>query len=125
MTRFAPLDIDDGAEAATKGTSASRVEASERTGVPFDIPARKKRQRLAFDRRQILHEIVDGLQTILECVLKYLIQPLLALASEQRDSERERLLHLGRQLGKHRNTAADVKAANGNLDARVAQFPGY
>src|SRR5262249_46963535 len=52
MPRFASLDIDDGAEAAAKGTSASRVEAPQRTGVSFYVLERKKGWWLALNCRQ-------------------------------------------------------------------------
>src|SRR5215469_14702098 len=73
--------------------------------------------------RQVLHEVVDRLQTILRCCDKQPIQSTFALSREQRDSERERLLQLGGHLGKHRDATTDVKPADGNLDSRGPQLP--
>src|SRR5208337_985482 len=51
-----------------------------------------------------------------------LVEPMLSLAREQRDSERECVLHLGRHLGQHREASAYVESADSNLDSGGAQL---
>ncbi len=61
-------------------------------------------------------------KTILVGRAENLLQTTLRLAGEERDTERERLLEVGGQLGKHREAAAHVKAADRDLDSRRAQL---
>ena len=47
---------------------------------------------------------------------------MLGLTREQRDAERERVLHLRRHLRQHREASADVESAERDLDSGGAQL---
>ena len=110
---LAPLYVDDRAERALVGAAAPEIEARQRTGDPPDVARRQYRRRLAFERRQIVHEIVERLQRAVAGVAQHLVEPtLLGLAGKERDAERLRRAHFRRHLGQHRDRARDVKAAD-------------
>ena len=89
---LAPLHVDDRAERALVGAAAPEIEARQRAGDPADVARRQDRRRLAFERRQIVHEIIERLQRAVAGVPQHLVEPaLLGLAGEKRDAERLRL----------------------------------
>src|SRR5262249_28656295 len=68
--RLAPLHIDDCAEAALEWAAAPGVKGADRLAVaPHDVE-RQERGDLLLQPREILHEIVDGLQPSFEGVGK-------------------------------------------------------
>ena len=85
---------------------------------------RQDRRRLAFERGQIVHVIVERLQCARPGVAHHLVEPaLLGLAGKERDAERLRLAHLRRHLGQHRDAARDVKAADAHRQAGGQKRP--
>ena len=69
--------------------------------------------------------VVERLELAIPGVAQHLVEAaLLGLAGEERNSERLRLRHLGRQLGQHRNAAGDVKAADAHRETGGDEAPG-
>lgn len=121
VTRLASLDIDDGAEATGEGTATPGVEGSGHRGIAAHDLGRQERQGLAVEFRQIGHVIVDRLQTALMGRAQQIREMVLGFAGEERDAQIQRLVQLGRPLGQHRQTAADMEATDGDLDTGGAE----
>ena len=119
---FAALHVDDAAEAARIRAAAPGVETSKLPRIARDVALGQERQGPIPEVRHVLHEIVERLKTILVGRAENLLQPPLGLAREERDAERQRFLEFGGQLGKHREAAAHVEAADRDLDSRRAQL---
>ena len=85
--------------------------------------ARQDRSRLAAQRRQLVHEIVERLQLAAPGVEQHFVQPVLfRFAGEERNAHRLRGLQFLRHLRQHGDAARDVKAADANLIARGAKL---
>ena len=74
---------------------------------------RQKRRRLAFERRQVVHVIVEWLEAAVEGVAQDLIEPaVFRLAREERDAEVMGGGHLRWHAGQHGEAAGHVKTAD-------------
>jgi hypothetical protein len=118
---LAPLHINDGAEAAVKGASPPGVEAAQHPGITPYVALWQKRERPALQMRQIAHEIVAWRQAPIVGRAQDFIEPALGFAGEKRYADGQGGLEFRGQVGEHRDTAADVKPANRNLDTGGAQ----
>ncbi len=58
---LAPLHVDDGAEGALIGAAATEIDAGIGPGRALDMLARQDWRRLANERGQLIHEIVERL----------------------------------------------------------------
>ena len=61
---LAALHVDDGAERALIGTAAAEIDARQRTGRAAHVLARQDRRRLALQRRQVVHVVVERLRAL-------------------------------------------------------------
>ena len=112
---LAALHVDDGAERALIGAAAAEIDAGQRAGRAAHMLARQDRRRLALERRQVVHVVVERRQLAGPGVAQHRVEPaFLGLAGEERDAERLRLAHLRRHLRQHREAAGDVEAADGD-----------
>jgi hypothetical protein len=64
------------------------------------------------------------LQLPAKCVAQHFVQTALGFSGEERDADRLDGFDFRRQVGEHREAPADVKAADDDLNSRVAKFPG-
>jgi hypothetical protein len=74
-----------------------------------------------FQRRQIVHVVVERLERAVPRVAKNGLQASLGLAREQRDAQIHRFLELRRQIRQHGKATGDVKTADADLHAGRAQ----
>ena len=89
---LAALHVDDGAERALIGAAAAEVDRRIMARRAREMFARQDRRRLAFERGQLVHEIVERLQRAVPGVEQHFVEPmLLRFAGEQRNAERLRL----------------------------------
>ena len=121
---LAALDIDDGAEAALVGAAAPGVEARPPAHGQAHPIRRQDGGRGAGHVRQVGQIVVEGLQAIPHQVLEQLLQAALQLPGEQADAKVHGLAQIHRHLLEHRQAAADVEAADGDLHAQGAELPG-
>ena len=78
-----------------------------------DMLARQDRRRLALQRRQVVHVVVQRRQRAGPGVAQHRVEPaVLGLAGKERDAQRLRRLHFRRHLRQHREAAGDVEAAD-------------
>ena len=85
--------------------------------------AGQDRRRLAIERWQIVHEIVERLHLAAPRVAKHLIEPMLfRCACEQSYAACLRLFELGRHFGQHGDAARHMKPADTDLNAGVAEL---
>jgi hypothetical protein len=92
-------------------------------GTP-DMLLRENRHRLVFERREIVHPVVERLQRAVPGVEQHLAEPaLLGLAGEEGDAERLCFAQLGWHLGQHREAAGDVKAAETDRQPGLQERP--
>ncbi len=122
VARLAPLHVDDRAEAARERAAASGVEARDVAEVAAHVAGGQRRQRLRLEAGKIRHEIVARPEPSLLRGGEQVVQATLRLAGEETDAERLRLAQIGRELREHRQTAADMEAADRDLDAGGAQL---
>ena len=121
--RLAPLHVDDGAERTLIGAAAPGVEAGDAAGGAYHLVGGQEWNRRAFDRRQIVHEIVERLEVVRESVAQHHFHAPLGLAGEQRAAHGACLVQMCVLAAQHAEHARDVKAADGDLDAARAQRP--
>ncbi len=121
--RLAALHIDDGAERALERAAAAGVEARVIVEHALHGVAREIGRRCQFDRRQVVHEIVDRLERAGRRVLEHLVDAAFGLAREQAAAEVERDLQIGLGARQHRQQPGDMKAADHNRNARRPQRP--
>ena len=77
-----------------------------------------------FERRQIVHVIVEGFERAVRGIADHLMQaPVFGLAGEQAASHVERLLQVGLHVGQHREAARHMEAADHHWNAGGAQRP--
>ena len=120
---LAALHVDDRAERALIGTAAAEVDRGIVAGGALEMLARQDRRGLAFERRQMVHVIVERLQFAIPGVEQNLVEPaLLGFPREQRDAERLRVCQFGRHFRQHREAAGDMESADANLEARGAKL---
>src|SRR6185312_13108833 len=80
---LAPLHIDDGAERALIWAASPEIDAGERSRGPPHVLSRQERRRLAGQRRQLVHVIVQRLELSIPRILQNFIKPpFLAFAGE-------------------------------------------
>ena len=120
VARLAALHVDDRAEAALERAAAAGVETGDASRMSR---ARRRRGRngmgCASQARQVVHVIVERLQPAARG-RRAAARPA-ALRPRRRRAQMpsvQRLAELGRQLRQHREAAADVEAADDDLDAR-------
>jgi len=122
---LATLHVDDGAEGALVGAAAAKVDAGVFPRGAHDVLVGQDRRRLAFERGQMVHVVVERLELAVPRVAQHDVEPsLLRLACEERDSERLRLFQLRRQLGQHCEAPRDVEAADADRNPFGAELPG-
>ena len=122
IARLAPLHVDDGAEAALERAAAAGVEARIMAGDAGDHLARQDRIGRRRHVRQIVHIVVDRLRRSGRHVAQEDIHAAFGFARIERDAEVERLLQVRRQLGKHGEAPADVKATDRHPNAGGAEL---
>ena len=121
---LAALHVDDGAERALVRAAAAEIEARQRSRGAPHVLARQERRRLALQRRQIVHVVVERLERAVPGVAQHLVEPaLLGLAGEERDAELLRLADLRRHLRQHGDAAGDVEAADADRQAGGEERP--
>ena len=75
--------------------------------------ARQERRRLALQRGQLVHVVVDRLERAVPGVAQHLVEAaLFGLAGEEGDAERLRLAHVLRHLRQHGDAAGNVEPAD-------------
>src|SRR6516165_1153493 len=62
VAALAALHVDDGAERALIRAAAAEVDAGKRARGAAHVFLRQERRRLTFERRQIIHMIVERLE---------------------------------------------------------------
>ena len=124
VARLAPLHVDDRAEAALERTAASGIEGPDRRRVALQPLRRQVRHGGALQPRQIGEEIVDRPQPVREGILQQRVDTALSLTGEERDAQVERLLQVPGQFVEHREAAADMEAADDDIDAASAEMRG-
>ena len=82
---------------------------------------RQEGDRRAADRRKVLHEVVERLQSPLRGILKDDFEPLLGFAGKNGNAEIAREIEVDRLAVEHRQTAGDVKSAKRHRNARRAE----
>ena len=123
---LAALHVNDGAERALVGAAAAEVDAGIGAGGSFDMLARQNRRGFAFQRGQLIHVVVEGLEFAPPGVEEDLVEPaLLRFPGEQRNAERLRLLEFGGHFRKHGDAARNVKAADADRNPLGSEFSGY
>ena len=115
--RLVALDVDDAAKAAIERAAAPGIETGEAAGGAAQHAERQEGRRLAAQIRQIRQVIVDRLEPPALGIDEQGVEPALGLAAEQDDAALDRHPQLQRQLVEHGHDAADVEAADGDLDA--------
>jgi hypothetical protein len=76
--------------------------------------------RLAFQRGEVAHEIIERLQLARPCILHHPIEPaVLRFAREDRNAQRLGLTDFQRDLRQHGETARSVEAADTDRQARA------
>ena len=121
VTRFAALDIDDGAEAALERAAPAGVEAGICVGTSVTSVAREDRRHRARRFGHVVDIVVDRLGRAGCDLAQHIAHAAFGLAGEQMNAEIQRFLHIGRHFRQHREAAADMKAAH---DDRHAQRRG-
>ena len=122
IARLAPLDVDDGAEAALERAAASGVEARVVPGDFGHHRARQHRDRRGGHVRHVVQVIVDRLGLARIDVLQELREPVFALPRVQDHAERLRLFQVRRQFGQHGDAARDMETADGDRHALLAKL---
>ncbi len=126
---LAALHVDDGAERALERAAAAQIETrAPALRAPHRIAGQQGR-RLAFDRRQILHVVVDGLELAGIGIAQDLVEPqLLGLAGEDRNALRLHARDLFGKFRQHGEAARDMKAADrhrqSGRDERLREIGG-
>ena len=110
--RLAPLHVDDGAETALKRAAAPGVEAGVMTDDPPDHFLGQHGYRRGLHAGHVMEVVVEGLRLAGVDVAEKIRHPPLALARVEGHAERLRLFQIRRKLGKHRDAARDVEAAD-------------
>ena len=82
---------------------------------------RQEGDRRAADPRQVLHEVVERLQSPLRGVLKDDFEPLLGFAGKNGNAEIAREIEVDRLAVEHRQAAGDVESAERHRNARRAE----
>jgi hypothetical protein len=118
------MHVDDGAEAADEGAAAARVEAGQLPEGALHVLPRHVGRGHALDAGQVRKVIVDGLQLPVVGVLEEAVEAVLDLACEDRDAQVHGVLHLRRDREEHRQDAADMEAAHGDLDVAGTKLAG-
>src|SRR5579864_672588 len=121
---FPALDVDDGAEGAEEGAAPAGVETGDLSAGALDAGGGKHGEGGAGERRQIVHEIVDGLEPAVPGVEEDGVEAAFGFAGEQQNAEIQGFLQFGRDGGEHGEAAGDVESADGDLDVRGAQLAG-
>ena len=81
--------------------------------------------RLAFQRGEVAHEIIERLQLARPCILHHPIEPaVLRFAREDRNAQRLGLTDFQRDLRQHGETARSVEAADTDRQARDEEGAG-
>ncbi|RPI76727.1 MAG: hypothetical protein EHM42_14545 [Planctomycetaceae bacterium] len=117
------MNVDDRAETAAERAPPPHVERGEIERPPGDVHGQKRRHR-SFQARQIIQVVVDRLQFAIPGVAKQSRQAPFGFTGEQHHPGVANRRDFRRQLGQHRNAAADVKSSDGNVNARSAEFGG-
>ena len=119
VARLAPLHVDDGAERALEGATASGIETGDVADRAVDevLGQEGRRRHIGQARQLFFHVVVDGLQLPRGGVADHRVHVLFGFAGEDRDADLLRGLDVVRQLGKHRQAARDVETAHHDLDA--------
>ena len=100
---LAALHVDDGAERALERAAAAEIEARHAALVARQRRRRQARRRGAFEARQVVHVVVQGLHGAVDRIAKHQVEPaFLGLAGEDRDAHVHRFLNLGRRDRQHR-----------------------
>src|SRR6185437_5829703 len=90
---LAALHVDDRAERALVRAAAAEIEAGQGARYPPDVPRRKDRRRLPFERRQIVHEVVERAQRPVARVADDLVEPaVLGFAGEAEHGRLDQVL---------------------------------
>ena len=121
VARLAALDVDDGAEAALERTAAAGVEAGVMADDPPDHFLRQHGNRRRLHAGHVMQVIVEGLRLAGVDVAEKAGHPSLALAGEQGDAERLRLLEVRGQLRQHRYAAGDMEPADDDRNIELAE----
>ena len=124
-TALAPLHVYDGAERALIGTAASEIDAGQRTRRAAHVLLRQDRRRLALQRRQVVHEVVQRRQRRGPGIADHAVEPaFLGLAGEEGDAERLRFAQFRGHIRQHRKTARHMKTADGDREACLQEWAG-
>jgi len=123
IARFAPLHIDDRAEAALERAAAPGVEAGIMSGDAGHDLSRQDRIDSGRHFRKVGEIIVDRFGCSGGDVAQDFGHAAFGFAGEQRDAEVARFLKIARQLGQHRDTAGDVETAHHHRNSMRAELP--
>ena len=122
VARYAPLHVDDGAEAALKRAAAAGIEARIFREHELDQVGRQDRRHRARQFGHVVEVVVDRLRRAVGDLAQHVGHAALRLAGEEVDAEIQRLLHFRRDFRQHGEAAADVKAAHDHGDAQRPKF---
>ena len=111
------MDIDDRAKTALERAAAPGVEGADRFAItPHDVE-RQKRRHLLLQRGQIVHVVVDRLESPRESIGEDLDEPSLGLAGKEAHPEPAGRFEIGRQFRQHRQATRHVKPTDCDLNA--------
>jgi hypothetical protein len=122
IARLAPLDIDDGAEAALERAAASGVEAGIVPGDPGHDLARQHGNGRGGHVGHVVEIAVDRLRLARIDVLEELSQAAFALPCVEDHAQCLSLLEVRRQFRQHGDAAGDVETANRDRHALLAEL---
>src|SRR3984957_12039036 len=122
IARLAPLDIDDGAEAALERAATSGVETCVVARHSRHHLARQPRRRSGRHVRHVVEIVVDRLRLPRINVRQELCKSTFALPGIEDDPKRLRLFQVRRQFRQHGNTAGNVESSNGDRHALLAKL---
>ena len=122
---LAPLHVDDGAERALVGAAAAEIDARQRARGAPHVLGRQDRGRLALERGQIVHVVVELGELAVPGIAQHLVEAgVLGLAGKERDPELLGGADIGRQLRQHGDAAGDVEAADADRQAGGEELAG-
>src|SRR6185503_21295439 len=97
---LATLHVDDSAKGALIGAAPTQIDARQRSRRAAQMLAWQDRCRLASERRQIFHVVVERRQLAIPRIAEHLVKSLhLRLSRKKGNSKRLRLPHLGGHFG--------------------------
>ena len=121
--RFSALHVDDSTERALIRTAAAGVETGQAADRALRPSRGHQRDRRAFDPRQVVHVVVERLDALRGGILQDLIHAKFRFAREQRHAHGAGAIEIGIDAAQHRHDPGNMKPADTDLDAALAQWP--